>query len=451
MSLTVIFSVLLNLFVLRFILKAKNINDILRWVIIFFLLMWVIAPGVSALFLDIFNNEYSQILTPDFVEMYVLESCLMAAVILLHLKTSRISQSMVIPRVSHKLFYPLAAIYLTWVMITLLTQSTDYLANNDVSVQEGGVFLGSISLAYVLLGAFFSYCALTTKERVILLISFGLVVLATIQNVLTGARISLVWPLFILTSRFWQPLVGRISLLSLWWRLVLASIIVTFFILGMALSAAIGSSRATQSVATGGGDFKLLDISSIVVNLYAKFNSIDTGVALINGYGAGSAGFAPYRGSLVFYIPRFIYPDKPIAGSIDDTYFGTPARLVPALVNSEDTINNVGVSPLAISIWHWGWVGGIVAFVVGGFVTLRLSSFLLNGPLPLRLLAFYLIPVPGFLHVMPSPDVALKNVMFAGFMVIVLKIFGVFGGSASRREAANINSCQTAIRSSGTR
>ncbi len=443
MSLTVLLSIALTGFVLRLVLKARNINDILRWSIVFYLLMWIIAPGLSVLFLDALINEYGAILTQDFVELYVFESCLVSAVIMLYLKTSRGNQTMVKPWVRPEMFFSLAAIYLTWVMFTLFTQSSDYLVNNDASLQVRDDTFGSVSLIYVLLGAFFSYCALTTRDRVILLISFGLVVLTTIQNVLTGAAIGLVWPLFILMFRFWQPIRGGISSISRWRRLVSVSIIAALFIVMMALSASIRSTRSTQSVASGMEDFQIFDIASLASNLYSKFNSIDAGVALISGYGDGSAGIAPYRGSLIFFVPRFIYSEKPIAGSINDTVFGTPARLVPALVNSEDTINNVGVSPLAISVWHWGWLGGVVTFVVGGYVTLWLSAYMLNGPLLLRLLAFYLIPIPGFVYLMPSPDVALRNVMLVGFVVLALKLLGgVFGKPSRRREAKYIHSCR---------
>ena len=445
----VLISIVFTSFILRRVWQTPNINDVLRWSIMFFLLLWVIVPGLSAIFLYVFVNEYVHILAPDFVQLYVLESSLISVVIMFYLKIGKDQGVRVNPQVTSKVFYPLVAVYFVWVIFTLLTQSMDYQANNDASLLNGNIFSGTISLIYVLLGAFFTYCALTTRTRVVLLISFVLVMLSTIQDLMTGARIGLVWPLFILVFRLWQPVVGKVFTMSLGHRIMALTLVIAFFITAMAIAESIRNIRATQLISSyKWSSTELIDVESTVMSLYAKFNSISTGMALVNGYGAGTAGFAPYRGSLVFFIPRFIYPDKPIAGSINDTYFGTPARLVPALVNPRDTIRNVGVSPLAVSVWHWGWIGGIVAFVVGCFVTLRLLAFMLNGTLLLRLLAFSLIPIPGFFHVVPSPDVALKNIMFVGFVVVLLKILARVSGKGGRlRKAEYFRADQKALQS----
>ena len=66
-----------------------------------------------------------------------------------------------------------------------------------------------------------------------------------------------------------------------------------------------------------------IDSSDATIGLFTKFNSVTNGVLLIDSYGVGNAGFAPYIGSALIFLPRVIFPGRPVAGSIDGTIYGT--------------------------------------------------------------------------------------------------------------------------------
>lgn len=448
MSLILLFLIALMGITLRLVIRSRKIDSILAWSIIFYCLMWIITPGLSILLLDAFAKEYGSVLTSDFVEFYALESLMVSGVIMVFLRSKLRNQpEKVGPIVRKKTFFPLAVIYFFWIIQNILTQSTDYQANNDLSLAVASNSAGVFTLLYALLGAFFTYIALKAQKGLILYVSLGLILLSVVQSVLTGSRIPMMWPLFIFIFRFWGPIKASLFARSVRRRIIIVVAVPVIFLGIMAMSALIGSTRSKQSLLDVEWDFESFNSIVLIQNLYSKFNSFSTGIQLINGYGSGTAGYKPYIGSLFYFVPRFIYPNKPIAGSVDDTYFGTPARLVPALDNPNDTINNRGVSPLAISIWHWGWIGGMFAFLLGGLITLRLLNYLLNSNLLFfKTMGIFLIPIPIFINVFPSPDVALKHASLIG-LILFLTMFGkILLRNMPRRKIGSVSDAVSVVK-----
>jgi len=436
MSFLILLAVGLNLWALRVVIKAEDNNDILAWSIIFFLLLWVIAPGVSVLYLEHFCKSQWVNLTPEYVELYLIEGCLVFLAIMISVKTGKKYRTIKNPIVNYKAFYFLAGIYCCWIIFTIFSQDVNYLENNDLSKAIESRWTGAITLCYIFLGLFFTYSAMKARESFIRLLSAGLILLTTVQMTLTGGRMSLLWLVFILV--FWLRETVRARLVRMTFiRSILHFTFLTVLLIPLlALAVLIGEMRAERTVDEMSVETLRFDMTEGVLTLYSKVNAIDTGLSLIQGYGAGTAGHAPYVGAALFFLPRFVYPDKPVAGSVDGSYAGMPSRLVPALVNESDTINNVGVSPLAICIWHWGWIGGMSAFLISGIVNLRLLGYLFRSNyLVLRLLGLWFVPVPGFLHVIPSSDVALKHFTLVAFALVILWVWRQMlrkGGSKKR-------------------
>ena len=114
-----------------------------------------------------------------------------------------------------------------------------------------------------------------------------------------------------------------------------------------------------------------------------------------------------------------------MAGSINGTISGTPAYLVPR-VFYENTIQNVGVSPVAVSIWHFGMQGGLLIFFIFSFLNLVLiNNFLFDSNIFMIIVALNFINMPSMLGVFTSPDFILKNFVVLFFIMFVKQIISI--------------------------
>ena len=422
---------LFNAYVLRCTLNSRKVNIILKVSILFYSAMWLIVPGIGMILVE--NDEIQNgIISSDIVELYALETILFGTALLAFLFFGKISKEQK-PTIKKTTFYFFSILYLLMTIYNIFNGKHDYQSSNNLLDASSTVFTGTILLINDLMAATFIYLALQIGQKKLKAIAMFLVLLNVFSNVLTGARIGFVSILFIVFFELYkyQTLPGS----KVKFKIILASYILIFLLfLGvMGMTGSIGKTRAKQSVSAEDITLVNMDATNIFNDLYTKFDSIKTGVRLIKGYGAGVAGFTPYWGSILYFVPRFIYPDKPISGSIDNTYYGIPARLVPALINANDTINNVGVSPLAISIWHWGWLAGPIIIWLTGLLNINLLNYLLNkNTLLLKSLGIYIIPIPGFINIFQSPDVVIKHVVLALLCMILIKFYSLLTKSGNR-------------------
>jgi hypothetical protein len=168
--------------------------------------------------------------------------------------------------------------------------------------------------------------------------------------------------------------------------------------------------------------------------IFWKLDSFTGGSILTREDGYGTAGFTPYIGSLLVVVPRAIIPSRPIAGTSDGTIDTYPSRLVPKTIGVKSDVLNVGVSPLHIALWQFGYFG-MVVFVIGNILYFRfLDSLLAAKSFWLQTLGLYSVSLPTFATIFLSPDAALKNVVFVIFFVVLLK-FGRLLRNTLRRES----------------
>lgn len=171
-------------------------------------------------------------------------------------------------------------------------------------------------------------------------------------------------------------------------------------------------SRATAETAT---------LSSVTQelarSLAAKFDLVSSGVILVEREGYGAAGIEPYKGAALALVPRILLPSKPTPGSIDGTYFGIPSRLVGRRLGMDQYAGGVGVGPVAISIWQWGY-WGVAVFVISAWVLLLVFNYFFHSRfLFCRAMAIFSLPVPTIHCVISSPDTALMTFLRLGITV----------------------------------
>jgi hypothetical protein len=168
--------------------------------------------------------------------------------------------------------------------------------------------------------------------------------------------------------------------------------------------------------------------------IFWKLDSFTGGAILTREDGYGTAGFTPYIGSLLVIVPRAIIPSRPVAGTSDGTIDTYPSRLVPKTIGVKSDVLNVGVSPLHITLWQFGYFG-VIVFVISNILYFRfLDSLLASRSFWLQTLGVYSVSLPTFATIFLSPDTALKNVVFVIFFLVLLKL-GRLLRNTMRRES----------------
>ena len=144
---------------------------------------------------------------------------------------------------------------------------------------------------------------------------------------------------------------------------------------------------------------------------------------MIEIYGAGTAQFLPYWGSLLYPIPRIVFPEKPVSGSITADRFGTPSRLVGVYYQPGSSVYSVGVSSLATAVWHWGWIAGTLTFTSCVVLNLMLIEYCLRSIyILLRIAGISLLPIPYFPNLITSPDVFVRNFVTVIVLLILCRL-----------------------------
>lgn len=247
--------------------------------------------------------------------------------------------------------------------------------------------------------------------------AFVFLAIISVVGLINGSRIQLLTP-FLLAAIYLHAH-NRMTI-----RLFIIGTLIAVFavFVGAKLGAIVGSLRSE-------GQLTLEDIvssdyevdSSVAAEIFfSKFDSISPGSILVEYSGVGAAGFTPYSGAILAFIPRIILPSKPIPGSIDGTALGEPARLVPRLIGLYSDSLNMGVSPAAISIWHLGVIG-FVMFILFNWVSLIIiNTLLLAQDVLIKTIGVFSIGLPAVSLIIASPDRILMNQIRIAIILVIM-------------------------------
>lgn len=423
-------SLLIQTFVCFKLYKSHLFHPILTASIIFHTVLWYATPGFITLLIYSGLDDFysSDNITDDYIALYSLESAIFLCAIVVGkrlikskvVKTRQQYPDKLTPRFSMVLILG----YITLIISNhFLYGGMTYQESNAAGLYDENRSFAFISVGYSLFLAAVIYVAVTVKNNYLVFSLSIFSLLADVSlNALGGSRIAFALLFFVFFVRTFSA-TKRLKVRKAW---VIAITLVLVFTVVLPLSDTIGKSRSGESIeyanVVNESEFGI-NLSRTMINLFTKFNSISTGLELIDGYGAGSAGFTPYIGSALIFLPRAIFPGRPMAGSIDGTLYGTPARLVPRLYSEVSDASNVGVSPLAISVWQWGWFFGSILLLLSGILNLYILNYFLSGNNFIHhLLAIYTVSIPTFVGIFSSPDVFLKNLVFLYVAIVAMTL-----------------------------
>lgn len=441
----VVLSVMLQGYACLELFKTNTLHKILSFSIIFYLVIWIFLPGVISILIYFgLLEEYisSAAISDEYIVLYGLESIIFLCVVSTAIYIGKMKIKAKMPQAGGQITLRFSVIALLGFSLTagalfILSHGLDYSARNDASAYDSDRAYVLLEIINGILEGAVIYAAITLKgNRLVTILLFASLLMVALIETLNGARIMMLLPVFVyfskmhFRSRDFAKKAFKMAILSA----LVAALLMPFAI---AISKVRSEGIIDMNSVIESGNEAGASLAEGAFTLFMKFNSFSSGLDLIDGYGPGSAGIAPYIGSVLIFMPRFIFPDRPVSGSIDGTIYGTPARLVPQLYMNS-LFMNVGVSPFSISVWHFGWLFGAIVLVIAGTLNLLLLQHLLTRRSALyKIIAIYTIQIPTFMGLFNSPDALVKNDVVIAVMSIGLFVLLDLGRRAPRIHRAS--------------
>ena len=423
--------------------RNRRVSPYLPTLLLFMTLLWFVIPVVLTVLLQGKLETYSFVNYDVFLFYAVLESFTLLVTLAFLLTPKPYFKFIIDSRLADIYITPKGALLvvisgigftiLTVALVALFIGTSYWDLNAFTYLSEGtDTFnnMGSVVVVQTLLSCFCCACFIYTwpRERNTWWLLGALMVWVFIMvasQAPSGARMSLLQPLFLLTLYCQaQPWSSRRKLA------IIGMGGVSTVVVGSILAVAIGQARYGDRLNLGeivSSSSKAAEqnlISELANNLITKFDSFSTGALLVERMGAGSAGIQPYVGAVLALVPRAVLPSKPIPGSFDGTIRGHPTRVVAVQMGMSEEAGNVNLSPAAVSIWQFGYLGLAVMIVCNVLQLYLINSLLLSPSLFLKSLAFFLVGLPSLLTLYASPDFLLMNL--ERILLFFLLLFAIY-------------------------
>jgi hypothetical protein len=413
----------------------------------------------------------------DFTTLFVLESLAVFIVLVLILfnpskpkyshRKKRFNWQYNIDKMSPKaktIILIVGAIMLAY-QVANFGNSSDYLNNNSAdgygNADAGSqiiAFVKPISYSMVVLIAIYEQ-----KNAGLIRAAFGQIIFESILTTMGGARIYMLTPFIIFIFRICstdkaaieeeylsESLDSTFAIVLRKNRLLQREKIrlgVTFFTITLFLiyvflpiAKSLGEARSTgefnfyqvvvdtfanrKLVSPAGSDDskKMEDVEAVFI----KLDSFTNGAILNHTSGYGDGGIMPYVGSALVFIPRFIMPDKPVAGTSDGTIYTHPSRLVTRSLGIQSDAMNVPSSPLSITFWHFGYYGFAV-LILFSFLHLKYLNYLISSPsFVYKAIGIFSLAIPSFTGIFSAPDVIIKDCVTSFVIIYIVDLHRKF-------------------------
>ncbi len=153
-----------------------------------------------------------------------------------------------------------------------------------------------------------------------------------------------------------------------------------------------------------------------------KFDGLTTGATLLALDGAGGGGLRPLASALLSPIPRVLLPSKPVPISADGEQSGLPFVRAAQRFGAIEAGMVVPVSPAAVTVWEFGWMG-LGLFVVTNVLVLWLvEAWLRTGTIVPGAFAFSLLSYPTFEFTLQAPSSLVRDLLRLGIVWTMLTV-----------------------------
>lgn len=417
-----IFLLCLLTFELYLLNKNKWINNILRLFIIVAVIQWYYLPIILTMFganavLEINDNEIKDVFVLMIKELLFLEIILFLFIITENKYRVKFSSLKLIenPVNFENIFFVISTIFIGIQIIYIFLYKMDYTINNDAQETQGGFFQLISVFVNFFVSYFWVYYIFAQKTKFKNYFVIFIISIYSFTMILTGSRIYFLGFLFLLIISLvkTKTVMAKIRKST---SLIIA-LAVSLIMLPILASTRVGDSSGSSSISES--------IKLVPEQLNIKLNSFSYSEVLLKYDGAGFAGFNPYIGSIMKFVPRFVWSNKPTATSFNSDVNGIPARRIPYLQGVKNDSYNVGVSAFAVSSWQMGYFTVILAIIVNFLFLKYVSRCLNNKSLIIKSIGFMLIGFPQLVMIPTYGDNIIQNIELSIILIIILISFKV--------------------------
>ena len=407
--------IILVLYLLVNINKGLNTSYVFRVFLLFSFVIWYVIPIILSLlgYWEIIEGIVSTSLE-RFVEFATFEVWFYAVILLLFNLTKKFhfknNFKIVENPVVYKYFVPTIVIFTISMLLYNFIYNLDYNEVNDIGNAEGGFFFLLNALNIFILAFIWVSVILKNNTKYHKLFKI-IIVCYLIYFVLSGSRIYLVGFIWLFYFEKQDKIV--------WYKFLVS--IVLLSVGSMLLLPILASKRVGEDTSGLVNESNINDL--VLTQLNMKLNSIAYSTVLIERDGVGYAGFNPYLGSLLKFLPRGIWSDKPTPTSFNGTISGVPSRRVPYLLNDTTDTYNVGVSAGIVSLWH-GYYSVFLTIILNVLLLRIISKSLGSKVLIMNGIGFMLFLFPQLVMTPSYGDNIIQRLLEALFIIVLLFISG---------------------------
>ena len=400
-------------------LKNKNINRLLLFLIFLAFVLWYFIPIILTLLhyhlilyvLDVSFKEFTELAFRELLFYSIILILFNLFQIKRNLNRNENLTDNLHLYFTVKWFFRVAVgstmLYISYILIYKM----NYLENNELNNQEGGVFqIFSLFSSFFI--SYFWVLIIYGKKDNNRKVAISIVFIYSIVSLLSGSRVYLLNLLLL----FYFIYKNQDRLLT---RIRSASIIIIVFFISIVVLPYLSQNRSEEKVS----EFGNISQQIVFEEMNLKLNSIAYSTILLKYDGENFAGFNPYIGSLLKFIPRFLWENKPTATSYNSSVNGIPSRRVPDLLGVNSDTYNVGVSPYAVSAWQMGLLTIVTSIVLNLLLLMFLNFSLNHSSLYLKSIAIMLIGIPQLIMIFTSGDNIIQNVILGVFFFLLLLMF----------------------------
>lgn len=157
-----------------------------------------------------------------------------------------------------------------------------------------------------------------------------------------------------------------------------------------------------------------------------KFDEVGPGVELLALEPAGTGGITPILSAAVAFVPRAIYPNKPVPTSRDGTYYGIAVRIAATAYGDPELGMVVPVSSTAMTLWELDTLGPLVLVLLNLLFLLVLNTLLVSHNVFTRALAISVMGVPTFQSFVGAPSLVVQTSLRLMLLVAILFLVTLF-------------------------
>ena len=409
--------IIMVLYLLVNINKGLNTSYFFRLFLLFSFIIWYLIPIILSL---TSYWEIMEIIVPTsqkrFIELATFEVWFYAIILLLFNSTKKkyfkLNIKIIENPIIYKFFEPTIILFTIWMLVYNFIYNFDYNEVNEIDNAEGGFFFLFNAINIFILS--FIWINIILKNSIkYYKVYLVIIILYLIYYILSGSRIYLIgfiW-LFYFVKRDkihlnWLKFLAPILLLSL----------ASLFLLPI-----LASKRVGEDTSELVSEFNISDL--VLSQLNIKLNSIAYSSVLLEKDGIGFAGINPYVGSLLKFLPRGLWADKPTPTSFNGNISGVPSRRIPYLLNGTNGTYNVGVSAGIVALWQ-GYYSVILTIILNVLLLHIISKSLVSKLAIINAIGFMLFLFPQLIMTPSFGDNIIQRLLEAAFILILLLISG---------------------------